>query len=399
MSHVRVVVSLLAGLACMAASGTVTTLAGKTTEGTVEGIRDGKLVVRQGEQAATLPLEEVLSISLGKPAPGPAPRALFLADGSELEGTVDGIAGEEVAVRSESLGEMRLPLSAVRAVRLPAAKAVDAEAAAAFDRERAEGRETHDVLFAIRDGGVLPIPATVLAMDGTEVRIRWEDKERAVARERLLGIVFGKAGAPPPPPADAARIALADGSVLRAPIRAWGEGRLRIATSGREIEVPEARVVRIEFAPDRLAYLSDKEPSKAEESPYLKGASGYGVGWPMRRDASARGGKIRIRGTVHEKGLGVHSRSRLEFDLNGDYRTFFALAGIDDAAEARGDCVFRVLGDGRPLVPECRRTGADPAQEISADVAGVRLLVLEVDFGQGFDLGDFADWAEARVVK
>ena len=42
------------------------------------------------------------------------------------------------------------------------------------------------------------------------------------------------------------------------------------------------------------------------------------------------------------------------------------------------------------------RNGAVP---VSLNLAGVRELTLEVDFGRDGDVGDVVNWADARLVK
>ncbi|MEK7270676.1 MAG: NPCBM/NEW2 domain-containing protein [Planctomycetota bacterium] len=379
------------------ASVTVTDLAGRTQEGEVEAFEKGRLRIRSGEEIREIPAEEIRTVSVRLAASSKPEPVLFLSDGSALPGRVGEIDKERVALRSESLGTRTFPLSAVRAVRFPDVMK-SAEALAAFEQDRAKNRDPIDRLFVVRGTAHLTIPATVLSIGETEILVRWEGSERRLERDKTFGIVFGRS-APPPTPPEAARIHLTDGGMILAPIRSWTRGRLVAAAAGGELEVPAATVSSVEFSPDRLAYLSDLVPAESVDTPLLKGAAGYAVAWPMRKDGCARGGPLRLGRKTYPKGIGVHSRSRIGFDLNGDYKTFHAVAGIDDSTEGRGHCVFRILGDGKPLAAEFALKGTDAPKTISADVSGVRRLVLEVDYGEGLDLSDFADWADARVVK
>jgi hypothetical protein len=43
--------------------------------------------------------------------------------------------------------------------------------------------------------------------------------------------------------------------------------------------------------------------------------------------------------------------------------------------------------------------GTDPAQQLELDVAGVRRLEILADYGEGLDVGDRLDLAEAQVTK
>jgi hypothetical protein len=44
-------------------------------------------------------------------------------------------------------------------------------------------------------------------------------------------------------------------------------------------------------------------------------------------------------------------------------------------------------------------TSRDVPKAIDVDIAGARVLILEVDFGDRGDVRDHADWVEARVIR
>jgi len=43
--------------------------------------------------------------------------------------------------------------------------------------------------------------------------------------------------------------------------------------------------------------------------------------------------------------------------------------------------------------------GTEPPRDVLIDVRGVRLLTLVVEYGEGLDLSDYADWGAARLIK
>ncbi|MFI9338643.1 NPCBM/NEW2 domain-containing protein [Streptomyces althioticus] len=128
-------------------------------------------------------------------------------------------------------------------------------------------------------------------------------------------------------------------------------------------------------------------------------------GWgPVERDMSngerdpADGGPLTLAGTVYDKGLGTHAAGEVVVGLDGGYRRFAAVVGVDDEVGAKGTVVFEVLGDGRTLLTTGVLGGAGPAFPVDVDVTGVRQLTLRVlDGGDGVD-SDHADWADARLV-
>ena len=67
------------------------------------------------------------------------------------------------------------------------------------------------------------------------------------------------------------------------------------------------------------------------------------------RDGSAAGLDLRLAGSTYDKGIGLHSHSRLSYAVPRDCRRFEALVGLDDRAGRRGSGRIRVLADGKPL--------------------------------------------------
>jgi hypothetical protein len=119
----------------------------------------------------------------------------------------------------------------------------------------------------------------------------------------------------------------------------------------------------------------------------------------VRKDRSASAKSLSIAGRVFDKGLGVHSRTELSYQIAGDYESFVATIGIDDAVRPRGSVVFRVSGDGRELFDSGEVRGSDPPRDIQVDVKDVKSLTLAVDYGEALDVSDHANWGGARLLK
>ena len=77
-------------------------------------------------------------------------------------------------------------------------------------------------------------------------------------------------------------------------------------------------------------YLSDREPVNYRHVPFLD------LPWPFGRDRNVLGGRLR-QGHVFPKGLGMHSTSRLVFDLSGGHREFAAELALDRQRADHGE--------------------------------------------------------------
>ncbi|WP_428940486.1 NPCBM/NEW2 domain-containing protein [Fontivita pretiosa] len=114
--------------------------------------------------------------------------------------------------------------------------------------------------------------------------------------------------------------------------------------------------------------------------------------------SSTDGGVITLNGTRYAKGLGVHSTSRILYNLDGKYSTFISDIGLDDAVGRLGSVVFQVWADGAKLYDSGRMTGASATKTISIDVAGKKQMWLVVDRGGDDRHSDQANWAGARLT-
>ena len=173
--------------------------------------------------------------------------------------------------------------------------------------------------------------------------------------------------------------------------------RLKLA-GGAELSAPTNSIAALQVFGGRVEYLSDLKPSSYRHIPYLE------LDWPYQTDHSVTGAKLRSQSRLYLKGLGMHSPSRITYDLDRPYRRFEALAAIDQQADTRGSVVFRVFVDDGSGEWEPRATteivrGGKPPVPISVDLARAKRISLLVDYADRGDELDHADWLNARLVR
>ncbi len=101
------------------------------------------------------------------------------------------------------------------------------------------------------------------------------------------------------------------------------------------------------------------------------------AGWGgARADSTPYGQTLRIAGTAYAAGIGILANSRLEVSNHG-YRRLSTQVGVDDSALDRTHGVtFMIYGDGKLLAKSKSLRWGQPAQALSADVGGVKLIEL-----------------------
>ena len=142
-----------------------------------------------------------------------------------------------------------------------------------------------------------------------------------------------------------------------------------------------------------MTFLSDLTPLKVEEAPY------FGHRFPWRHDVNLLGESLKINGQSFDRGLAVHSRCILTYDLGRRYSRFEAIVGFDDTARAKGRVDCRVFADGKEIYANPDLRADAPPVKLSLPVAGAEELRLHVDFGRGQDTGDRVIWANARLYR
>jgi hypothetical protein len=191
------------------------------------------------------------------------------------------------------------------------------------------------------------------------------------------------------------RLVLAGGGRLSVTAPTCAGTHVEAATAfGARLRVPLGRVAALDVCGGPAVYLSDLKPAKYEFTPYLD------EHWSYAADANAAGRDLLVAGSTYSKGVGMHSQGRLSYALNGAYRRFEALVGLDEHDGADGSVRVRVLADGKALDlgPDRDVTAAAPLG-IGVSVEGVHELTLVVEFGRKGNVGDVVNWADARLLR
>ncbi len=200
-------------------------------------------------------------------------------------------------------------------------------------------------------------------------------------------------------------IGLRDGSMLIAKSAVLGEslsiqlpGGIQLASQPIVRPVAEQVVAFVQPLHGSVTYLSDLQPLGYKHVPFLS------IPWSWRADRNVLGGPLSAGDQVFAKGLGMHSTSRLAYDLPRTYQRFDAEIAIDQSAGQGGSVVFRVFTDvGDRSWQEAYKSpvirGGDQPRSISVDISEARRVALVVDFADRGDQLDYADWLNPRLVS
>jgi hypothetical protein len=355
---------------------------------------------------ATVPAGELVSLRQHtRPLPAlPATAHVRLANGDTLritDLTADGDVSVTVGVRlgtARASQPLAVPLTALAAVWFtdpPADTPSDPAAYSWFDATKKQ-----DALL-LKNGDVVRGSVDKLTGDDAGV-VRFkpvgEKSPSSYPRSAVSAIAFDPSLARVKKAKGAyARVTTSDGSrVSVSAVSADGKTLEATPLVGGKLTLPLADVIAIDVLGGKATYLSDLKPKAVKEDAF--GA----VAWPWAADKSVKGNPLRLKSDrgeeVFAKGLGLHSKTTLTYDLGGKYKRFEATVGLDAATGKRGAVDVTVLVDGQPTKLD-GLTFAAGVKPLRIDVTKAKELVILIDFGPGGDVQDDVTFADARLVE
>lgn len=361
------------------------------------------------EPAASVPAGELISLRRAeKPLPAPPAAAHVRLANGDLIRMKDLSADGDLTVKVDALlgsskepQTLTLPITAVGVVWFvdpPADTPPDPAAYAWFDPAKKE-----DAVL-LRNGDVVRGTVERLASDEAgAVRIKraGESGGSYYPRSAVAAVALDPSFSRVKKPKGAyARVTTADGSrVGVSAVSSDGQTLAATTLTGAKLTLPLADVLAVDVVGGKAAYLSDLKPKAAKEEAF--GA----VAWAWGADRSVKGNPLRLktdRGEeVFAKGLGLHPKTTLTYDLGGKYKRFEAAVGLDAGTGRRGAVDVTVLVDGKPQKIDglTGLTFAAGVRVLGVDVTKAKELTVVVDYGPNGDVQDDVTFADARLVE
>ena len=380
---------------------TLYTADGPLPSAPLEKIQDEWSISLGGPKPRLVGGAEVISLRReGKLLP-PLPRKpqVVFTNGDRIAGKILEVKDDRLRVAAEfgepmnRPRELTLPLTSLSILWLVSID--DSRYARDVVRRLQAGRRREDVVI-LRNGDI--VNGTLKTLDENAVQVsKIRSEQVKLEREQVAAIVLSTELARSVRPKGVyARLTLAEGCRLCL-LSAQCDGRMLDGKTifGAALHVPVEGIAALDLYQGRAVYLSDLKPKRYEFTPYL------GVSWPFATDASVAGNPIRVAGNNYDKGVGMHSQSRLTYELTAGYCWFEAWVGLDDQTGKAGNALIHVLVDGKaqPIGEQGDLTLANSPRPIRVNVSGAKELTLSVEFGRNGDVQDHVDWADARLIK
>jgi hypothetical protein len=327
----------------------------------------------------------------------PRGEQIILANGDRLPATIQELSGDRLLVKADFAKEIdiTIPLSAVSVVWLVTPDGVDN--ALKWQRRLVAARRSRDVVY-LRNGDVVEGTLNAIQTKFRDLQIQSAKKEVIVPFNKVAVVALNTELVRLPKPKGVhARLVLGSGCRLTLESAQVERGVLRgKAAYGGDVAIALDQVMAIDWLGGCMVYLSDLKPRAYQFHSFLNGVS-----WPYMPEASVMEGELRLGGQVYDKGLGVHTASRLTYSLDLNYQAFEALVGLDDAVGKEGSARVQVLVDSRPqkLPWDGKLTWPSGPRLIRLPLNQAKELTLVTDFADFGDVQGCVDWANARLIK
>lgn len=379
------------------------TLDGRVIRGQpVEGAPGKSLRIEEGTGVLTaLDLKALHAVYFEGAAsqnPGPPAAGIRLADGSILGGAVQTGDGEVLFFSHPYLGSLKIPIDLLSTLLLDAPSLPRDFGAYQPDKVddvvykgggKIRGRDfVSGTLDRFTDSG-LTFESGLGSLTFTYEELEGLTLAQTEASDRLEGLgVF---------------LVFRGGSgVVRARLDEIRRTEVRVATLFEEsLVVPLKHLDSMVIDGASFTCLSDLEPIRVKETPYLGGEQLFL--YPWKKDRSVTGRWLTCGGRIFARGVGAHSRCVLEYPLGGAYLAFESFLGISDEVidlPATGAVRFFIEVDGSKVYQSPILHGGDPAVKMPrVELKGAEQLTITVDFADGFDSGDRALLGNPILIK
>jgi hypothetical protein len=349
----------------------------------LSGFKDGRLIL--GKTDADITLTDVLKFKWPRTvSAGAKSDVLLLKGGDILRGSIIKFDGQSVSLNSAGYGLVKIASKDI--IGGGFTQPLEFEK---LGRQLVSAEE--DRLFLV-NGDALGV--TILSMSKASVVVKSQLGTLDLPRKSIKRFAFVLAQRKSEPENGILVSARStDGDLITGGILGIDDRTVSLKTGYGKFTLMQEKLLVLSVNNGGVIYLSDLEPFRVEEVPFFTVIKHY------RRDESIGGTPISLRGKRFEKGLGVHSKTRLTYKLGKAYSSFKGVIGIDDEAKGKGSVIFKILGDEKVLFESGDLTGSSDPQRVDVKISGVEQIVLDVGYGKGFHIGDRAVWADARVIR
>lgn len=382
---------VLLAMAGLASADEVSTLNGKGVTGTLTSINANDIVMKTDAGDVTVPLSQVLLVKIRDTRPIDASYKytdVVLTDDTVLHCKSIAFQAKEVELTLPSGAVLKVPLSSVSSF----VRDAHNQALAQKFRDLAGRKASRDRIVILKEGQLNTLEGTLGEVKGQTISFKSELNGAVVdiQLEKLHGIIFFR-GAALPAARAICKVNDVEGNTLTAVKLALDDTKLTLTTSaGSELTLPREVLANLDFNLGKLTFLSGMVPTKIVEK------SGIGLVHAFKRDTNLDGEGIYL-DKSYDKGLSMHAYTELEYSLDGKFKEFRGVLGVDPRTGSESQPKVRIYCDDVEVFSAT--VTSQKVEPVNLSVKGVRRLRIVVSSKNILDLHDHVTLAEGQVSQ
>ena len=373
----------LASLARAAGNWTLTTADFHTQLVTLKSIDpSGVHVMTTTGVEKVFPFDQFLDLNRAVAGAGATGKfVLYLTGEDQIGGEPVTVKGNDLIWKNPTVGEIALPMKRLVALVRPGSHPADS-------------RRKEDVL-TLANGDTLRGIVANFAEGKVTVQTDAGNSDVPLASVTQINFATTAAAATT---GNGFRVRLDDGSTIAADSLKLVGDKIALSLHGDSaISVEMSHVASVEQTNGPVSWLSSRPTVESVYIPFI-GSAQTGA---AKMDHNWTGhDPIRFGAQEFAHGIGVHSYSRLSWDLDGNYEAFRTRYAIDTKdANTHADVTVRILLDGKVVYEQPHVRAAMLSPVIVEELKGAKKLTLEVDYGDNMDTQDRMNWIEPALLK
>lgn len=262
--------------------------------------------------------------------------------------------------------------------------------------ERKNESKTDDTAYIrTSDGKVVRVVGEVSGMNDQSLRFLYQGQEREVKRERVVGLVLHKKRSEKKNHLKLmSLIRLIGGSQVPGVVASDEASQVTIRLPwGEQVSISKEDLESVKTINARSVSLTEMIPESVTQVPFFNRILPYQV------NRSFSGNDLQIGKQVFKKGLCVHAKTVLVYQLDQQFEKFNVTPGLQNGTGELGNVAVSIVADGKTLFENQEFTSQTVQEPLNVDVSGCRTLTLTVDFGKNQNVGDRFVWGAPRLIR
>lgn len=260
---------------------------------------------------------------------------------------------------------------------------------------KGESKVEDSAYVLTKDGNVHRVSGEVTGVKEQSLLFKYQEQEREVNLDRIVGLVLHKN-----------RLKNESSLLLRSVVSVTGGSKIPGEVSfdkgsdvgikmpwGNQLSLSKANIAGIKTVNARSVPLTELIPQSVEQVPF------FNQTYPFQVNKSFSGLPLQIGKKVFQKGLCVHSKTKLVYSLGKNFERFHSTIGLQNGSGHLGNVDVTITADGKTIYEKKEFTITTKQEPLSLDITGCETLTLTVDFGKGQNVGDRFVWGDPKLIR